>query len=189
PRVRVLAVQHRTLSDLFASVHSIGAVLRSEKSAIRLVAAMQKELAAIAARAKGRRKIRALIIAGRNADELKNMYIVGKNDFLNDLLEIAGGVNAYQGEVHYPNISMEAVIAMNPDVILEISAHVEGIAAEKVLALWRPFKMILAVRRRQIKIIKQSFWLRPGARVGLIAGELARIFAQAGATDDRAAGD
>jgi hypothetical protein len=36
--------------------------------------------------------------------------------------------------------------------------------------------MLLAVRNKQIKIIKQSFWLRPGPRVGLIAEELAGYF-------------
>jgi iron complex transport system substrate-binding protein len=120
-----------------------------------------------------------LIIAGRNADDLKNMYIIGKNDFLNELLEIAGGVNAYQGAINYPNISMEGVIFLNPDFILEISAHYEGISDEKVFDLWRPFKMLPAVRNRKIKIINESFWLRPGSRVGLIAEELAGFFSSA----------
>jgi ABC-type Fe3+-hydroxamate transport system substrate-binding protein len=71
---------------------------------------------------------------------------------------------------------MEAVIFLNPDVILEISAHYEGITDEKVFKLWAPFKMLLAVQNKQIKIIKQSFWLRPGSRIVLIAEELARLF-------------
>ena len=96
-----------------------------------------------------------------------------------DLLEIAGGVNAYQGAVNYPNISMETVIFLNPDFILEISAHYEGISEEKVFQLWSPFKMLLAVQNKQIKIIKKSFWLRPGPRVGLIADELAGYFSSA----------
>jgi len=178
-RARVLVVKHQRLSDLFLSILSIGNVLHAETNAKNMVFDLKKKLAAIADSAGHRKKIRTLIIAGRNADELKNMYIVGKNDFLNELLEIAGGVNAYQGTVDYPSISMEGVIFLNPDFILEISAHYEGISDEKVLALWRPFKMLPAVRNRQIKIIKESFWLRPGSRVGLIAAELARLFLSA----------
>ena len=179
-RAHVVVVPHRNLSDLFASIATIGDALQAENSAKKLVFAMHKELADVAAKAGMRKKARTLIIAGRSTDELKNMYIVGKNDFLNDLLEIAGGVNAYQGTINYPNISMETVILLNPDIILEISAHYEGIADKRVFALWRPFKMLAAVQKRQIKIIRQSFWLRPGARVGMIAAELARIFASAG---------
>ena len=188
-RANVIVVPHRNLSDLFASIVTIGGALQAENSAKKLVSAMHKELADVAAEAGVKKKARTLIIAGRSTDELKNMYIIGKNDFLNDLLEIAGGVNAYQGTINYPNISMETVILLNPDFILEISAHYEGIADERVFALWRPFKMLAAVQKRQIKIIRQSFWLRPGARIGMIATELARIFASAGTTNDPGSGN
>jgi iron complex transport system substrate-binding protein len=178
-RALVLVVKHQCLSDLFNSIFAIGSALHAENKAKSMVFSMQKELADIANSVGARKKIRTLIIAGRNADELKNMYIIGKNDFLNELLEIAGGVNAYQGSINYPNISMEAVIFLNPDFILEISAHYEGISDEKVFKLWSPFKMLPAVQKQQIKIIKKSFWLRPGTRVGLIAKELAGIFSSA----------
>ena len=46
------------------------------------------------------------------------MYIIGKKDFINDLLEIAGGTNAYQGDIDYPSISLESVIFLNPGVHL-----------------------------------------------------------------------
>ena len=175
----VLVVKHQRLSDLFDSIFAIGNALHAEINAKNMVFTLQNKLAAIANSVGHRNKIRTLIIAGRNADELKNMYIIGKNDFLNELLEIAGGVNAYQGAVNYPNIAMEAVIFLNPDFILEISAHYEGISDEKIIKLWSPFKMLLAVQNRQIKMIKKSFWLRPGPRVGLIAEELAGIFSPA----------
>jgi iron complex transport system substrate-binding protein len=178
-RALVLVVKHQTLSDLYDSILTIGRALHAESAAKGMVLGMQKELAAIAAKTTGRKKMRTLIIAGRNADELKNMYIVGKNDFLNELLEIAGGVNAYQGEVNYPSISMETVIFLNPDFILEISSFYEGISDENIFKLWSPFTMIGAVRGKKIKIIKQSYWLRPGSRVGLIAKELAGIFVSA----------
>jgi iron complex transport system substrate-binding protein len=175
-RALVLVVKHQCLADLYLSILLIGRALHTENEAKSMISAMQIKLADIANRVGAKKKARTLIIAGRNADELKNMYIIGRNDFLNDLLEIAGGVNVYQGAINYPNIAIETVIFLNPDFILEISAHYEGISDEKVFKLWSPFKMLLAVQKEQIKIIKQSFWLRPGPRVDLIAEELARIF-------------
>jgi len=173
--LQILVVKHQCLADLFDSIFAIGSALHAERNAKNMVLAMKNKLAVIADNAGHRSKIRTLIVAGRNADELKNMYIIGKNDFLNELLEIAGGVNAYQGAINYPNISLEGVIFLNPDLIIEISAHYEGISDEKVFALWQPFTMIAAVRKRQIRIIKESFWLRPGSRVGLVAAEMAGI--------------
>lgn len=178
-RAIVLVVKHQSLSDLFQSIYVIGQALNVETQAQIMVFTLQKKLADISAGVGSRKKTRTLIVAGRNIDELKNMYIIGKNDFLNDLLEIAGGINAYQGAINYPNISMEAVIYLNPDFILEISTHYEGIDSEKIFKLWSSYNLIKAVRNKQIKTISESFWLRPGPRVGLIAEELSRFFSTA----------
>lgn len=178
-RSTIVTVRHGHLADLQRSIVDIGRALNAESEARRLVSSIQSKMEAIAARVKGRKKIRTLIIAGRNADELKNMYIIGKKDFINDLLEIAGGTNVYQGDVDYPSISLESVIFLNPEFIFEISAHYEGIADEEIFDLWRPYRMVTAVAKGQIRIIKDSSWLRPGPRVGQIAEDLAAIFAPA----------
>jgi len=175
PQVRVVTVGHDRLSDLLRSIREIGRALGGEKEAARLLSSIQGRLRRVALRVRGKKKPRTLCIAGRNADELKNMFIIGKNDFLNDLLEIAGGTNAYQGEVDYPNISLESVIALDPEFIFEISSHFEGIAEERIFSLWRPLGMVAAVARKQVRVIKDPSWLRPGPRVGRIAEDLAAL--------------
>lgn len=178
-RAKIVTVQHSRLKELLQSILDIGRALGAESEARRLVGSMRSKMEAVAARVKGRKRIRTMLIAGRNADELKNMYIIGKKDFINDLLEIAGGTNAYQGDVDYPSISLESVIFLDPEFIFEISAHYEGIADEEIFDLWRPYRMVTAVAKGQIRIIKDSFWLRPGPRAGQIAEELAVVFARA----------
>jgi iron complex transport system substrate-binding protein len=173
PQVRVVTVGHDRLSDLLRSIREIGRALGGEKEAARLVSSIQQRLRRVALQVRGMKKTRTLFVAGRNADELKNMFIIGKNDFLNDLLEIAGGTNAYQGAVNYPNISLESVIALDPEFIFELSSHFEGIAEEKILSLWRPLDMVTAVARKQVRVITDPSWLRPGPRVARIAEELA----------------
>ncbi len=116
PQVRVVTVRHDRLSELLRSIEEIGRALNGEKEARRLLAATRDRLRRVARRVKGKRKVSTLCIAGRNADELKNMFIIGRNDFLNDLLEIAGGTNAYHGDIDYPNISLESVIALGPGI-------------------------------------------------------------------------
>ncbi len=175
-KTRIVMVQHRRLADLLRSIQTIAGVLDAEIEGKRLVAGIKGKLKRISERNVGKMKIRTLFVAGRNVDELKNMYIIGKNDFINDLLEVAGGTNAYEGNVNYPSISMETVVFMNPEFIFEISSHYEGISEEKIIGLWRPYRMIAAVKNKRIEIIKKSYWLRPGPRVALIAEELAGFF-------------
>lgn len=175
PWVRLVTVRHDRLSELLGSIEEVGRALNSEKESRRLLAAIRDRLKRVERRVRGKRKISALCIAGRNADELKNMFIIGRNDFLNDLLEIAGGTNAYRGEIDYPNISLESVIALEPEFILEISSHYEGISDDRIFALWRPLGMVPAVARKQVRVIKDPSWLRPGPRVGRVAEELAAL--------------
>ena len=174
-QVRLVIVRHDRLNELLRSIREIGRALDGDKEAARLVDAIRERLRRVSLRVSGKRRVRALCIAGRNADELKNMFITGRNDFLNELLEIAGGTNAYQGEVDYPNISLESVIALDPEFILEISSHYEGIADERIFSLWRPLGMVTAVARKQVRIVKDPSWLRPGPRVGHVAEELAAL--------------
>lgn len=180
PRVRLQVVKHDRLSDLFAAVTRIGKVLRAEREAQNMVRELERSLAAVRAQVAGKKKVRCLIIAGRDRDELKNMYIIGNRDFLDELLQIAGGVNAYQGDVPYPSISLETVVFLNPDVIIELSAHYEGIGDERIYELWRPLTMLFAVRDRRLIIVRETFWLRPGPRVGAIAAAMARLLVPAG---------
>lgn len=179
-QMQIVMVQHGRLSDLLESILQIGRALRAENDAKQLVFSIQYKMRDITKRVKGRKKVRTLFIAGRNSAELKNMYIIGKRDFINDLLEIAGGTNAYEGNVDYPNISLESVISLNPEFIFEISAHYEGISDNRVFELWQPYSMVSAVAKKQIRIIKDSFWLRPGPRIVLIAEELSAFFEIAG---------
>lgn len=175
PRVQVVTVAHGRLSDLLASLATIGLKLHAGKEAEQLARTIRQRLELVARQVAAEKKARALFIAGRNADELKNMFIIGRSDFLNDLLVVAGGVNAYQGEIDYPSISLETVIALDPEFIFEISSHYEGIADERIFALWRPLSMVAAVARGQVRIIRDPSWLRPGPRVAHVAEELARI--------------
>ncbi len=173
-RVRMLTARHDRLSDLLGSMLEIGRVLGGEKAAERLVASIRQRLRLVKLRVRGERKPRVLFIAGRNTQELKNMFIIGNNDFLNDLLQVAGGVNAYRGNIDYPSISLETVIALDPEFIFEISSHYEGITDERIFALWRPLSMVSAVSGGRVRVVRDPAWLRPGPRVAGVAEELSR---------------
>jgi len=141
-----------------------------------LVNTIKSTLKKIRNRTKNGVKLKTLLIAGRNPDQLNNIYIIGKKDFLNEILEISGGVNAYEGDIPYPNISIESVVKMNPDFIIELSTSNPGLNQEKMINLWQRFDLINAVKNNRILFIKENFWIRPGPRVGEIAKTLYNLF-------------
>lgn len=175
-RSKLVVVDHRNLEGLFASIDIISKELQVEEKGRELAANIRSTFAEIRKKTKNKKKVRTLLVAGRNVDQLRNMFIIGRKDFLNGILEIAGGVNVYTGSIDYPNITMESVVSMNPDFIIELSIHYQEIDQQKVMDLWGKFHIIKAVKNKNIKVIKDNVWLRPGPRVGQVARELYRIF-------------
>ncbi|MCU0288605.1 MAG: helical backbone metal receptor [Acidobacteria bacterium] len=177
-RAKLVIVKHTNLEDIFVAINVISRVLAIEKEGDQLIAGMKHRLDNIKQKTGLEKKVKVLLIIGRNPDTLSNMYIIGAGDFLNELMAVAGGENAYQGNISYPGISVESVIAMNPDVIIELSAFNEGIKEENVLSLWQKFPFISAVKNKKITIIKDDLWLIPGPRVPLIAEKMYSLFHQ-----------
>jgi iron complex transport system substrate-binding protein len=171
-KARLVQVNHTNLEDLFEAIHTIASALELEERGRLLTAEMRKQLETTRRKATAKKPPKVLLIIGRNRDNLTNMYIIGKKDFLNELIEIAGGVNAYSGSINYPSVSVESIVAMNPDVIIELSSYNEGITEEEVFDMWKKYAFISAVKKRKIRIVKDSVWLIPGPRVVQIAKKM-----------------
>lgn len=175
-KTRLLVVKHRNLADLFEAIRIISLELNVPRQGGAMIAGIKNTFARIRAEVPEKRKIKTLLVAGRNPDRLSNIYIVGSDDYLNEVLDVAGGVNVYNGKLSYPNISIESIVAMNPDVIIELSAYNQNIKDQAILDIWKKFPIITAVRQNRIHIIRDPVWLRPGPRVALIAKKMAEIF-------------
>lgn len=171
-KAKLVVVPHTSLSDIIGGISMISKALGVEQKGAELISNINRRLDGLRQKTAGKRREKVLLIIGRNPDKLSNMYIIGKSDFLNDLLHAAGAVNAYGGGIHYPSISVESVVGMNPDVIIELSAFNEGIEEEKVFGLWESFSFISAVKSKRIRIITDDLWLIPGPRVAEIAEKM-----------------
>jgi iron complex transport system substrate-binding protein len=49
---------------------------------------------------------------------LDPIYVAGNGTFVQDIIQIAGGINAFEDMTAFPDISKEAVLDANPDVII-----------------------------------------------------------------------
>ena len=84
-----------------------------------------------------------MFILGRNPGRLEGLVAVGKGSFLNELISIAGGRNAFADSlVTYPTISREGVARIDPDVIVDMGDMSETIAVteenkHQVVKFWR----------------------------------------------------
>ena len=174
-RCRLVEVRHSTLKEILVSIVVIAEAMGMKSRGEALSQSISRELETKTLPTGKTDKKTVLVVVGRTGTDLKHMVVLGKQNFLDELLENAGGVNAYSGPIPYPLVSVESVIALDPEVILEISAHYEGINAREISEFWNRFVMIEAVKLKKVFFVKDDFWLRPGPRLGLVAGQLRHI--------------
>lgn len=107
-----------------------------------------------------------MLFALLNPDEydrpLAEMTIIGADKFYNEIIEAAGGQNAYSGAAPFPRLSLESVIAMNPDVIVVGAPKLAD--ATKLEKSWRDIGHLKGVEGKRLLILNDPGDTIPGPR-------------------------
>lgn len=171
-RIKLIELRHSTVKDLLNSIIIIGKELKVQEKAVVIRKNIKSCLKAVAERSADKKKIKTLIIVGRDPSQLRNIIIAGTGDFINEILEISGGINGYNGNIAYPVLSIESFVKIDPEVIIEFSLFDKKSTNEKALRLWEQYHFINAVKKRKIFQVREDFWMRPGPRIVKIAESL-----------------
>jgi iron complex transport system substrate-binding protein len=156
---------------VFTGIEIIAKAAGVAERADPLVRHIQSGLDAIQSKAKTLSSPRVLVIMDRRQGMLTDLIAIGPGNYVNQILEIAGGINvlAKPGLPQYPRISMETVLRENPDVILDLSGTQESeeqrqAARAATLALWRQNGELTAVRNGHVYVGTSNALLVPGPR-------------------------
>jgi iron complex transport system substrate-binding protein len=182
-----LIVDRGTLADVYSSIRAVGAAAAAQDRAARLVADLQRRLAGIQAEAAGRRPRKVLVIVGRQPGTLADLVAVGRGSYLNDLVTVAGGRNVLDDAwlPEYPRVSMESVIRLDPDVIVDAGDMGETEDDHRrrqplTERLWRQQTHVRAAQAGAVHAVTSDAFVIPGPRVIEAAETLARWLAAAG---------
>ena len=121
---------------------------------------------------------KVMILVGRDYESrsVKDAYIVGKDGFLNEIITLSGAENVYQGNMPYPKIQLEGIIALNPDIVIDIITA-SNLTPEKldfIAKSWSDLD-INAVKDGKVFIKTEDFWSLPGPRFVKIIEEIKSI--------------
>jgi ABC-type Fe3+-hydroxamate transport system substrate-binding protein len=169
--IRTLELRHGTLETVFGAVNAIGKQCGVPDRAAKLNAEIRARLDAIRGRTSGKPRRSLVFIVGRTPGSLDNLIAVGKGSYLNELIEIAGGVNALaQTAIPYPKISLESMIGVNPDVLVDMGdmAETTGVTEEhkrSVVSLWSRYPTLKAVIHHSVFAVASDIFVVPGPRV------------------------
>jgi iron complex transport system substrate-binding protein len=181
-----IVVDRGTLAGVYSSIRAVGAAAGVGERAARLVAELETRLAAVRRTAQTRAPRKVLVVVGRQPGTLGDLIAVGRGSYLHDLVTIAGGTNVLDDPrlPEYPRISMESVIRLDPDVIIDAGDMGDTEAEHRrrepaTLRLWRQQPHVRAAQSAGVHAVTSDAFVVPGPRVVDAAETLARWFAQA----------
>ncbi len=177
----VLLVEHGDLERMFAAIEAIGEAGGVAARARELTGRIRARLDEIRTRTRRRPRRSLLFVVGRTPGRLEGLIAVGRGSYLNAIIDIAGGRNVLaDSPVDYPKISLETVLARNPDVIVDMGemAETKGVTEERkqqVVALWRQRSSLQAVAAGRVYAVASDIFVVPGPRVVEAAEAFARM--------------
>ncbi|MEX1200951.1 MAG: helical backbone metal receptor [Methylophaga sp.] len=178
--IRTLLIDNARLDGIVTGILAIGAASGHQQQAQKLYNLLQQQITHVKQQVADQpRKDTLLAIAHyTNSEQLDLVYIAGQRDFYNDILQLAGGRNVYQDtRLKVPAVSMEGLLRMNPEVIIDIfpdaSAHQADL--QKVRQQWQQLTPITAVKQQQIHFIEADYATVPGPRIIQLLTDIARL--------------
>src|SRR2546425_3769980 len=159
----VVALQARTLPDVYALIAVLGHLTGRDDSARRVVSAMRAREDSVTSAVRGRRPLRVYLEVWGEPP-----IAAGSLTFVDDLIRRAGGVNILSDLPLWPQVVEEIVIARDPEVIL-LTYPGRG------QLMGRPaWGHVAAVRSGRVVEVPSALVSRPGPRVVLGLEALAR---------------
>ncbi|MHC4817282.1 MAG: ABC transporter substrate-binding protein [Planctomycetota bacterium] len=158
--VEVLSLPSETVADVRTSIVAIALALGESGAGAAYVTLFDSALAEARAGAAGKPQPRVLFVFGRAAGAVAKIDAAGPGCFLDELLRYAGGRNVLEGTGPYPKVSLEQVVRLAPEVIID---NVPG--GTDPLEAWRVFDTIPAVRDRRVYAVSDNRLLIPGPQI------------------------
>jgi len=173
--IPIFRYEHAGLADITSTIRRLGDAVGRTKNAEALASGIERDLDAIRARVKDLPKVSTLLVFGREPGSLRGIYASGGVGFLHDLLDVAGGTDAF-GDVKKQSvvISSEQVLARAPAAIIELydqNTSTDKLAAEQ--AVWKQLPSVPAVRNNQLHLLRGDFLTVPGPRIAQAARMMA----------------
>jgi iron complex transport system substrate-binding protein len=159
------------LAGVLRTIEAVGSAAGTPERARELITGIDAELGRVKRAVGGRARRKILLIVGRRTGTLSDIIAVGPGSYLDDIAKIAGGTNVLASvAVAYPRISMESVITLAPDVIVDIGEMGETPAdsARRMRAtetLWRGQPLVRAARDGNVRATVDEAFVVPGPRV------------------------
>jgi len=152
------------IDGIYAMIEGLGARTAHGDDAARLVASMRARRIEIENAVSALPKPRVLMLFAK-----KPISVAGPSSFTGEMLALAGATNVMTEGAAYPTISLEKVITLDPDLVLDAEMAAYGTPFDET------WKTVRAIRDGKVVRLEDETVLRPGPRVMEGVARLARV--------------
>ncbi|MDF2720792.1 MAG: yvrC [Paenibacillus sp.] len=166
-KLNLFQTNPKTVDEAIERILQFGIILDRQEQAEKVAAEMRKEKQQVVDALKGLKP-----------EQKKKVYIefspgwtVGKGEFMDDLITLAGGVNVASDLQGWKQISEEKIIQSNPDIIL----FAKGVPnLEKTIRDRSGWNKINAIANNKVIGLDDNLLARPGPRITKALGDMAK---------------
>jgi len=159
--VRTLFPQVETLADIRAAITSVAAFVGVPERGRAVVADLDEAIARQRERSRTVDRPGVLAVFGQ-----RPIVVAGPHSFADELITLGGGRNVVRDGPTWPMVSIETVVSLAPDIVLDLGQMEAG---PSLADGWSERVAIPAVRNRRVVRINDPVVLRPGPRVAIAA--------------------
>jgi iron complex transport system substrate-binding protein len=158
--VPVFLLKAASLEDVFEQIQTVGRIFERERAGEALVTSMRQRIATVKEQTEDLHHPRVLYVL--NTDPLQS---AGPGSFIHQLIKLAGGNNiAADAGTAYPRLSVEDIIARDPEYLIFPAGAEEGIPEEE-RQQWRQWPSLSAVKHGRLVSVPSTLVDRPGPRL------------------------
>lgn len=172
----MIALNAQTVDDVYKEIKLIGIAADREKEAEILIEAMERKINAIQYMLSTVKAKKSVAYIGW----LEPIWTAGNSTFLNDLIRLAGGYNAFIDSNGWITVSPESFIERNPEIII-MGTTMLNMNPEEALEKLKNIpgiRDVEAVKNNKVYLLygqAENIFLRPGPRVAEAVELLAKI--------------
>ncbi|MES2316130.1 MAG: cobalamin-binding protein [Pseudomonadota bacterium] len=157
-RIPIFQSEPRKLDQIATSLERLGQLMGTEAVAQPAAAQFRAKVAALQARYGARPPVKLFYQIWD-----KPLYTLNGEHIVSDAMRLCGGENVFGAlTVKAPEVSLEAVMQANPEVIFGGDQHDP---ADAGLNIWKPYKGMLAVKRGNLFTLGGELLTRAGPRM------------------------
>ncbi len=178
--LRLESVPDTRLDDLFVAVRRIGELCHRPRSAALLIADIRAQLERVDAVWRGARPVRALLLTSTLSDPPQPPFVAGRGSFYDELLRRAGHTNvAADTAPAFGPLSLEVILKLDPDVIVELDADGSARPAGDTDArrVWSQVGPLKAVQQQRVHVLTGPQHYLLGPRIAQTYADLCRCLA------------